>query len=496
MAWVTISSIKRMDNVSATRGGVISITCPRGSYIYMCETYPNAEYSKYWRKTTTSGSTTSSSTTFNTRLDEDTSLTSSQAMKGFNVLASDTDLGVGPVAPGIQPNANDYVKTIEIPKWTCLIMPYGGVIPWEFNNYTRPNFYSELQEPGMTYLGLTTSTTSYSPSYTSKSWSSAMDGRNYYVVYQKGGGSSSKQVYYYRGTSSRGSTLATTWESKYLVNSSGKQRLEEEGYFGVESFITTCQANSDAVLQGWSTSSNSTNVQYTNYTDAYKAGYNTIYGVYQIPASQETETVYYYRGSNTRYDATKYTEITEKKYYGMGSTSGGQIGDTTYSSITTSCAVSGWNYLGFSSSPSVTSSYTSPQTLFNQGYTTIYGTYNQTQFMTYYPQNGSSTGQASVNNYRYGTGSTTNNRPSAPSLSYDNHTFQGWSKTSTGAVEDWNSLWDQGYRSVYAIWLEDYIYNVYYGRSNTWKKCKVYYGRNNNWEESQVYTGRNGSWQQ
>lgn len=494
-SWVTISKIERDTLTSATHGGEVRIYCHAGSYIYMCENYPDPDYTRYWRKETTSGTLTSSSSVFTTEMGTNPDFP--EEYMSFNVLATDTDLGPGPIRPADHIGYPDsYVKYLTMPKWAASFLYDDATFPFEFNNYDHKNLATAMAISGMTWKGLASVYRGYNVVYSSQTWSAALDGETWYGVYTQGGDNDTYAVYFYRGTSSRQTTYATEWEPLYTVNCNNEKRLDEAGDFAVESKPTTCLANSNAQLLGWATSSNSTVVRYSNQTDAYEAGYNTIYGVYEIPATQDTETVYYYRGSSTRYNATKYTEITAKKYYGMGSTSGGQIGDTTYSSITTSCAVSGWNYLGFSSNSNTTSSYSTPQSLFDQGYTTIYGTYNQTQSMTYYPQNGSSTGQVNVNNYRYGTGSTTNNRPSPPSLSYDNHTFQGWSKTSTGAVEEWNSLWDQGYRSVYAIWLEDYIYNVYYGRNNTWEKCKVYYGRNGNWEESQAYTGKNGSWQQ
>ena len=56
-------------------------------------------------------------------------------------------------------------------------------------------------------------------------------------------------------------------------------------------------------------------------------------------------------------------------------------------------------------------------------------------------------------------------------------------------------LWDAGTRTVYAIWLEDYIYNVYFGLSGSWERCKVYFGQNGQWKESLTHVGVSGGWE-
>ena len=80
---------------------------------------------------------------------------------------------------------------------------------------------------------------------------------------------------------------------------------------------------------------------------------------------------------------------------------------------------------------------------------------------------------------------------------YAEHTFQGWGTSSTDETpEPWDALWDAGTRTVYAIWLEDYVYNVYYGLNREWKRCKVYFGNDGQWKEALTYYGTNGSWKQ
>lgn len=495
MAWVTINRINRESATTYTSGGRVSISVPARSYIYMCEHYPNPEYTRYFRKTTTSGGTTSSSNTFYTNMDSDSGISTSY--KGFNVLACTEDLGPGPITPGEHfPNADSYVKTLILPRWAAeFVLPSSHIGQW-YNNYEDPNINSIMSYSGYIFDGFTKDRSSFVATYDGQ-WSAELEGKSsLYGTYHTNRNTERETGTYYRGTNTRNTVQITITKAQKLYNSSGASQTNGSDSYSVGNMNTSCLADSQATLQGWSVNSGSSIVNYNNATDAFEAGYNTIYGVYKRAGYYAEDVCYYYRGTNTRYETDKSTYINPITYYGTGRTSGGGQGETTYGTVNTACAIAGWTYLGFSSSSSATSGSSSAESLFNKGYNTIYGTYSQEQTMTYYPQNGEGTGRATTTNNRYGTGQITNNRPKEPSLSYDNHTFQGWSTTSAGSTSTWNSLWDQGYRSVYAIWITDYIYNVYYGQSNSWKKCRVYYGRNGVWEDATAYVGRSGGWTQ
>jgi hypothetical protein len=252
-------------------------------------------------------------------------------------------------------------------------------------------------------------------------------------------------------------------------------------------------------LQGWSVSSSSTSVSYTSAETAFKAGYTYIYGVYKKSGSTSSAgTYYYYRGNSTQNSVTKSQVTADAYYYGKGSYTGG---GTTYSygSVTTSCAVTGenWEHIGFASSQSTQSSSSSATTLFDAGYTTIYGTYKKGESMTYYPQNGDGASSVSVTNYRYGTGQVTSNIPSEPKISNNNLSLLGWasSSESTDPVT-WASLWNGGTRTVYAIWetIIENLGNVYVGVNNEWKKAKVFFGLNNVWQDGTTKIGANNDW--
>ena len=343
-------------------------------------------------------------------------------------------------------------------------------------------------------LGWATSSSSTSVQYTDAQDAFEAGYGTIYGVYKKSGGSSNSTVYYYRGSSSRQScTKTTTTADAYYYGTGRHSGGGTSTSYG--SMTTTCASDSSYSLVGWATSSNTTSTSYSSATSAFNAGYSTIYGVYKKNGSSSNSNVYYYRGDGNRNTVTKTTTTADAYYYGTGSHSGGSSSNS-YGSVTTACAVSGWTYLGFSSSSTTTNATSSATSLWNSGYTTIYGTYSKTESMTYYPQNGSSSNSVSTTNYRYGTGSVTNNRPTEPSLTYADHTFQGWGISTDDTPEPWDALWDAGTRTVYAIWLEDYIYNVYFGLNGSWERCKVYFGQNGQWKESLTHVGVSGGWKQ
>lgn len=317
-----------------------------------------------------------------------------------------------------------------------------------------------------------------------------------YGVYEKSGSTSRQTCYYYRGSSSRQSvTKTTTTSTAYYYGTGRHTGGDESTSYG--SISTSCLSDSSYSFEGFATSSGSWNPSYTSATSAFDDGYTTIYGVYLKEGSSSNSTCYYYRGSSTRNSVTKTTTVSDAYYYGTGSHRGGTA-TYSYGSVDSSCAVSGWTFLGWTNSSSTQQGSSSSATdLFNAGNTTIYGTYSKTESMTYYPQNGSSSSSASTTNYRYGTGSVTSNRPTEPSLVYEDHTFQGWGTSSSDETpETWSDLWDAGTRTVYAIWKEDYVYNVYYGVNGVWKPCKLYSGVNGEWKLSEAAIGVGGTWKQ
>lgn len=345
-------------------------------------------------------------------------------------------------------------------------------------------------------VGWATSSSSTSVRYTDAQDAFEAGYGTIYGVYEKSGGSSNSTVYYYRGSGSRQScTKTTTTADAYYYGTGRHTGGGTSTSYG--SVSTSCLSDSSYSFQGWATSSSSRSPSYSSATSAFNAGYSTIYGVYLKDGSSSNSTCYYYRGNSTRNSVTKTTTVSDAYYYGTGSHYGG-TSSNSYGSIDSSCSVSGWTFEGWATSASTQQGSSSSATsLFNGGSTTIYGTYSKNESMTYYPQNGSGSSSASTTNYRYGTGSVTSNRPSEPSLTYADHTFQGWGTSSGDTTpETWNDLWDAGTRTVYAIWVEDYIYNVFYGVNGVWKQCKVWHGENGEWKLGAAKVGVNNAWKQ
>lgn len=270
-----------------------------------------------------------------------------------------------------------------------------------------------------------------------------------YGIYTKAGGTTTSNAYYYRGTNSQKSVTKTTTTTDSEYYGTGQHIA---GTTTVSYGTPTSSHASDTswVFQGWATSSTSTSYS-TSATTAWNSS-NTIYGVYKKTGSSSNSNVYYYRGTNSQKTATKTTTIADSLCYGTGSTSGGE---TTYSystPTTTHETNSNYTFLGWATSANTYTSYNNNASTQWGSSNTIYGVYSKTDTMTYYPQNGASSNSASTTNYAYGTGSTTSNIPTEPTLTYDGYNFLGWATTSTGTENTWNNLWNNGNRTVYAIW--------------------------------------------
>lgn len=341
------------------------------------------------------------------------------------------------------------------------------------------------------FLGWTSSKNSTSYEYSTLQDAANSGETTVYGVYEKSGSTSSSTVYYYRGSSTKYSVDQTTvTETAYYYGTGSHTGGDETSTYG--SIRTTCASDSTYSLVGWATSANSTSTYSTDATRVFDAGYSTIYGVFKKDSTSTTSTVYYYRGNSTKNSVTKTTTSGASYYYGTG-TQKTEDSTNSYGTVTTDCAVSGWTFLGFTADKTAQTGTSSAQELFEAGNTTIYGTYSKTESMTYYPENGDASGSTSATNYRYGTGSVTNNYPAQPTLSKEKYTLVGWATTSEATdYNTWNALWDDGTRTVYAIWSKNG--NVYYGVNGEWKLVDVYYGVNGAWVPAGAKYGLNDIW--
>lgn len=271
-----------------------------------------------------------------------------------------------------------------------------------------------------------------------------------YAVYKKSASTSSGYAYYYRGRNTQESVSKTTSTAVgYRYGKGSTSGGSTSTSYGTPS--TSHPSDTSWVFQGWATSSTSSTVYSTTASTAWGSS-NTIYAVYKKTGSSSNSNVYYYRGTNSQKTATKTTTIADSLCYGTGSTSGG--GTTyTYSTPTTAHETnSNYTFLGWATSANTYTSYNSNASTQWGNSNTIYGVYSKTDTMTYYPQNGASSNNVSTTNYSYGTGSTTTNIPEEPTVTYDGYSLLGWATTSTGQEDEWNDQWNNGARTVYAIW--------------------------------------------
>ena len=393
-----------------------------------------------------------------------------------------------------------YVYYLNLPKYAATVYYKGFSSSELLNSLDNPNLRSECTLVGWNLIGASTDS-SRNGIYDAhmeflNSWATA-NGLTLYCIYTQAGGTSTSTRYYYRGNSTKRSVTVTEQTETSYIYGRGKH---EEGDVSLSygSVTTSCAADSTYSFQGWATSSDTTNFMYTDYKQAYDAGYTTLYGVYFKGGGTTTSTKYYYRGSSARQSVTVSTRTNDGYYYGTGQHDGERVISTDYGTVNTSCLSDpSYSFQGWSSSSSSSSvNYTDYKQAYDAGYTTLYGVYKKEDRMTYYPQNDDSVSSVGVTNYYYGTGTKTNNIPTEPSLSYADHILLGWSTTSSGFYKTWVEQWNNNVRTVYAIWSDTSSddNNVYVGVNNKWVKATVYYGVNGAWKQCIVKIGSNGEW--
>ena len=447
-------------------------------YLYVADTSKVNPYTYYRKITNFSGSCTLT-------LQSDTSYTENK--KKIYVVLSNQDLT-------LETTFGDSTKAkgCDVPRFAMRVYK-GSSSPTIYNSNTHANIYSYLTYSGYSFDGLTYDSTSYyddiGPDW--DVYGPQLDGNTLYAIFQKTG--SSFTGTYYCGSAKR--TTSVTIGDEWLYGTGQTYG----GDISIGSMNTTCSNNSSYSLQGWAVSKTTT-VKYNNAVDAFAAGHKTIYGIYYKAGSgPTTNTVYYYRGSSAKQSVSETVTTTDGWYYYTGTKSGGTA-TYTYGTISTSClgdssySLDGWT--GNSNSTDV--EYEDAEDALRH-YNTIYGIYSKTESMTYYPNNGESTNSVPVTNYRYGgSNQVTCNIPTEPSLTYDGHTFSGWSITSNGTTNTWVNQWNGGVRTVYAIWTRDG--NIYYCPvgSNNWISAETYKGVKVNgvlqWVPIQTKYGSGNTW--
>jgi len=132
-----------------------------------------------------------------------------------------------------------------------------------------------------------------------------------YGVYFKGGGTTTDTKYYYRGSSSRQSVSVSTKTTDAYYYGRGDHDGGHVMSTDYGTVNTSCLSDSSYSFQGWSISSSSSSVSYTDYKQAYGAGYTTLYGVYK----KQEQMVYYPQNGGTTVSSSS---SSTNYYYGTG----------------------------------------------------------------------------------------------------------------------------------------------------------------------------------
>lgn len=431
-------------------GAKIKVQCPSG-YTYIYASSSSTGGIGYKTATKISGTRTY---TIDVAAD-----TSSTGAKKVYIVCSDTAN-----LSGTQSGSTGSVrKSVSVPRFAFQL--YNGnttaaVVQWSGGAGTTLSLYN-FQEPPDNYITLAYTTTSswlgsldsYS---TSNTWGSiyqnqgpSLNGKTLYGLCQKsvdGGGS----IDYYNCSSQK-----YTYGIDYWKYGKGKDAIEESGTYPNTS---TCPKNSSYTFDGWTTSATSTSGTYDTIEDAIADDRSTVYAVYyKNGSSSSAGTATYYRGSSSStVNITKKTGTSY--YYGKGSLS---TGSATYSYGSPSTSLSGYSFVGWATDiNSYTSHYSTDYTSAwnNSSNSTIYGVYSKSRSLSFYSQIPGDTAKKSTGsftNYLYGTGNTTNNRPSEPTLKYSGFRLVGWATSTAGTPLTWAQQWDNGATTVYAIWEAD-----------------------------------------
>lgn len=405
----------------------------------------------------------------------------SSTSKTIYVTRTDIDLGA---EANLSLTSSQY-RSYSVPRYACSVYCHSSS-PTLFSGSsgTFSPSYNGSDYSNVVLTGLASSESS-TVGNVGASWTNygpTLNGKEWYGIYTN----YDKDVTYYLGGSS--SYKAEGTSTLYGITGETNVTVEEPS-------STMCDSDNTYNFIGWTTSSSSTTVKYNTLAEVVSSvsGKPTVYGIFKKNASTSTELVYYYRGNSYKRSVNKTISSDESYYYGKGSFAGGEE-TCTYGTVNTDCAVSGWDFIGFTDDPNVQSSTSSAEDLFNAGATTIYGTYSKTESMTYYPQNGEESGAVSVINYRYGAeGNVTENIPEEPILSNPSYTQVGWAKSSTTSVYNtWDSLWNAGTRTVYAVWKLSG--GMWYGVDDEWKLLTLYYGVNDTWVPLSIKYGVSDNW--
>lgn len=393
-----------------------------------------------------------------------------------------------------KPNGRDsYYHTAIVPRFVAHFYK-GSSTKYTYNSADH-DLEDELYRSGYDIWGCTVSSTINSGCEQYPNWISYgrdLNGGTWYTVYRKEGYEETVTCYYYGGTSDKKTATATiTTTDKYLY---GKGSTTGGKTSSDCSVSTKCLADSSYKWIGFTTDIGAydNTILYANPGYAYiDEGVTTVYGVYEKEGGESTSSLCYYRGSNEPNYITKTITSGTSYYYGEGDHyDGGEY--VSYGNVITDCAVDGWEFVGFTANEKIQSSTSTANALFDVGNTTIYGTYRKIESMTYYPENGGSFDTSSITNLRYGKGSVTNNAPEEPVLIYDGYSFVNWATTSNGSPDTWENQWNNGVRTVYAIWQRDG--NVYLGINGKWILCDTYIGVNGKWIPMQMKFGANSHW--
>lgn len=371
-----------------------------------------------------------------------------------------------------------FITTYNVPRFACNI--YCGTSTPTLFVSTSSTTATPSAVSGYTCTGVTSSATGTMPTLTSPITLNAnRDGGTYYAIYTQ-----SSEMYYYRGTATEYSTDV----SKILY---GTGRTT----WSVTEPTKTCLADSNYSFVGWAANSNKTGINGTLLVDCAKNGFKRVYGVYEKAGgviSSSLASLSLALGSSSVY-VPKTVTATDAYIYGTGLRDGG-ITTTTYGDVDTTCTSNssatliGWNT--YSTSYQV--QYSNYKQGFEAGHSHLYGIYALEENITYYGVDAADVKVLTTTNYYHGGGHNTNNIPEEPSLTKTNWKLAGWGTTSTDITPDtWATLWNNGTRTVYAIWVPDN--HIYFGNSS-WKKPKIYYGVNGIWKPAVVRTGVNSTW--
>ena len=168
------------------------------------------------------------------------------------------------------------------------------------------------------------------------------------------------------------------------------------------------------------------------------------------PGTTKKGYIYYYQGTSTKYTGPQYEFIA----YDTGTPTWVTAPTKINYTAPTGYTFFGWTPVSDTYDTDIVygNTVTALKKALRANYTTLYGLFEKSIYITYYPQNDTTSKEVVLTHCLYGAGASMYVYPNEPSLSKEHYTFLGWSLEENGDIVDWQTALRTSTGAIYAIW--------------------------------------------